>query len=97
MSSDYDLYVPEKIIGKSYLKYNKLLEIDLDIIQNNKLTMLNHLCYSPKQIPEGVPSGIPEDIPNTKKKIYRNKRTMTPKKIKSPTQKVQSQKVLKKN
>lgn len=36
------------IIGKSYIKNNKHIETDTNIIENNKFTILNHI-KSPKE------------------------------------------------
>jgi len=40
------------IIGKSYLKQS--VETNTDIIKDNKLTILNHIC-SPRKIQETIP------------------------------------------
>jgi hypothetical protein len=37
------------IIGKSYIKYNKKIETDTKIIENNHLTILNHIKFPKKQ------------------------------------------------
>ena len=42
------------VTGRSFIKYNETVETDLEIIENNNLTILNQLC-SPKKIPEGIP------------------------------------------
>lgn len=42
------------ITGRSFIKHNETVETDLEIIENNNLTILNQLC-SPKKIPEGLP------------------------------------------
>ena len=42
------------VTGRSFLKHNETIETDLEIIENNNLTILNQLC-SPKKIPEGIP------------------------------------------
>ena len=42
------------ITGRSFIKHNETVETDLEIIENNNLTILNQLC-SPKKIPEGIP------------------------------------------
>jgi len=42
------------ITGRSFIKHNETIETDLEIIENNNLTILNQLC-SPKKIPEGIP------------------------------------------
>ena len=36
------------VIGKSYIKNNKQIETDINIIENNKFTILNHI-KSPKE------------------------------------------------
>lgn len=43
---------PDIIKGKSYLK--RPIETDIDIIKDNKLTILNHIC-SPRKIQETIP------------------------------------------
>jgi len=42
------------VTGRSFLKHNETVETDLEIIENNNLTILNQLC-SPKKISEGIP------------------------------------------
>ena len=59
------------ITGKSFLKHNKTVETDLEVIENNNLTILNQLC-SPKKIPEGIPPPLtkkvqPEKLKDLKK------------------------------
>jgi len=49
------------VTGRSFLKHNETVETDLEVIENNILTILNQLC-SPKKIPEGIPPP-----PSTKK------------------------------
>ena len=50
MNNDFYLFKYDKIVGKSYLKHNTQIEINLNIIKNNKLTILNHIC-SHKGVP----------------------------------------------
>jgi len=57
------------VTGRSFIKYNETVETDLEIIENNNLTILNQLC-SPKKIPEGIPPPPtkkvqPEDLKKT--------------------------------
>tara|TARA_B100001989_G_C24456231_1_gene421730 strand:+ start:529 stop:795 length:267 start_codon:yes stop_codon:yes gene_type:complete len=52
--SDKDTGFPNLITGKSFLKHNETVETNLEVIENNNLTILNHLC-SPKKIPESIP------------------------------------------
>jgi len=59
--SDKDTEFPNLVTGRSFLKHNESVETDLEVIENNNLTILNHLC-SPKKIPEGIPP-----YPSTKK------------------------------
>ena len=42
------------VTGRSFIKHNETVETDLEIIENNNLTILNQLCSS-KKIPEGIP------------------------------------------
>ncbi len=52
-----DSHVPPLIIGKSYIKNNKEIETDINIIKNNRYTILNQIC-SQKKIPEGIPPPV---------------------------------------
>ena len=57
------------VTGRSFIKHNETVETDLEIIENNNLTILNQLC-SPKKIPEAIPptkKNQPEKLKDLKK------------------------------
>ena len=59
------------VTGRSFIKYNETVETDLEIIENNNLTILNQLC-SQKKLPEGIPPTLtkkvqPEKLKDLKK------------------------------
>ena len=72
INTDSDIGTDSDIVtGRSLIKYNETVETDLEIIENNNLTILNQLC-SPKKIPEGIPPPLtkkvqPEKLKDLKK------------------------------
>jgi hypothetical protein len=65
----YNYFEPpsyEIIQGRSLIKRNNELTIDLDIIRVNKLTILHHICI-PEEIMEAIPPIKDLSSPSPKK------------------------------
>ena len=71
----FDVGFPDIVKGRSLIKKNKRVIIDLNQIRDNKLTILNHIWIPEGLVPslaeglaEGLPPGLAEDLPPKKDK-----------------------------